>query len=95
MKAEHSELRVWATQLASGDDRERRAAGRAILMLLDDLARMDAELEMARNDAADTRAELEVARREATAVGLGEAATADVPTTPPSWWDRLMRGTRR
>lgn len=88
VKREHSEIRTWATQLAAGDDPERRAAGRALIMLLDDLARSDAELESARGDALRARAELDAAQRDAAEAA--EAAAA-VPEPPPTLWERLTR----
>jgi len=91
MKSEHSELRAWANQLVAGDETERRAAGRAILMLLDDLASQDAELESARGDAAETRAALDVARREAAELEIAIREAAEAQAAQLSWRDRFMR----
>jgi hypothetical protein len=91
VKPEHSEIRGWATRLAAGDDPERRAAGRALLMLLDDLARTDAELEAARAEALRATAALEAVEAEAAEAAQ---AAADEGEPPPTFWDRLLRRPR-
>ena len=48
-----AELRRWAQQLHEGSGAENRAAGRAILMLLDEIERLREELERSRSSPPD------------------------------------------
>ena len=89
MEARQSELRGWGERLVADDDEARRAAGRAILMLLDELARVEGERDAALQSASRARAAVDAARREAA-----RQDTAEIQTQG-SWADRVRRRIER
>lgn len=91
MESEHErELRQWADALAGAAEAERRAMGRAILMLLDRIERLRAELELER---AAPPAQPPPADPEATDPAVTEQATGELPAAEPDK-DKTVAGLR-
>ena len=70
-------LREWGAGLSTSARDELRAAGKAILMLVDEVDRLDADLWNARAAAKEATAAAAAAVAEAEASGRGETAAAD------------------
>jgi hypothetical protein len=70
-------LREWGAGLSTSARDELRAAGKAILMLVDEVDRLDADLWNARAAAKEAAATAAAAVAEAEAAGRSEAAAAD------------------
>lgn len=99
MEAEHErELRQWADALAGAAEAERRAMGRAILMLLDRIEGLRAELERTSREPEPQPAEPEVTEPAATEQETGELPAADQPgkdTTVAGLRERLGAAVHR
>jgi hypothetical protein len=89
MEAEQEhELRQWAVALAGIGDADRRAMGRAILMLLDRIDALRSELELERGSRAP---EPEPEQIEPAAA---EQATGELPAADPPEKDTTVAGLR-
>jgi hypothetical protein len=80
MEAEHErELRQWADALAGAAEAERRAMGKAILMLLDRIENLRAELERTAHEPPPQPAEPAATEAEVSEQATGELPAADRP----------------
>ena len=92
MESEHErELRQWADALAGAAEAERRAMGRAILMLLDRIESLRAELELER---AAPPPQPPPADPEATEPAVTEQATGELPAADHPGKDTTVAGLR-
>ena len=83
METEHErELRQWADALAGAGEAERRAMGKAILMLLDRIETLRTELDRTSQEAQP--AEPAAGEPAATEQATGELPAADVPVKDTS-----------
>ncbi len=92
MESKHErELRQWADALAGAAEAERRAMGRAILMLLDRIESLRAELEIER---AAPPPQPPPVDPEATEPAVTEQATGELPAAAEPDKDKTVAGLR-
>ena len=92
MESEHErELRQWADALAGAAEAERRAMGRAILMLLDRIESLRAELELERAAPPPQPAPVDP---EVTEAAVTDQPTGELPAAEQPGKDTTVAGLR-